>query len=233
LHAFTGNADSWEHQIPAFTAAGYRCITYDRRGWGRSETDPAGPQPGYATDDLHGLVDHLGIDRFHFIGTAGGGYVTLDYALTHPERLRSAVVACSGGGLQADPEYTALGSKYGRTPEFGSLPAWFREIGPTYRVENPEGVERWIKNEENSRQQQGFEQHMRQEKTLKLLETMKVPTLMLAGDCDLLASPPRMRAMAARIPSCEFALVPEAGHSAYWEQPEIWNRIVLDFIKKH
>src|SRR5262245_22935011 len=51
LHAATGNVGSWEHQIPAFTAAGYRCITYDRKGWGRSTTDPAARQPGTAADD--------------------------------------------------------------------------------------------------------------------------------------------------------------------------------------
>src|SRR5258706_16033798 len=93
LHAMSGTADCWENQLPAFTAAGYRCIAYDRRNWGRSRPDPAAEQPGSAADDLQGLVDHLGLDRFHLIATAAGGIVALDYALTHPERLRSLVVA--------------------------------------------------------------------------------------------------------------------------------------------
>src|SRR5688572_3605882 len=74
MHAATGSVRSWEYQIPAFTAAGYRFIAFDRRGWGRSVIDPAGVQPGVAADDLQGLLNHLRIDRFHLVGTAAGGF---------------------------------------------------------------------------------------------------------------------------------------------------------------
>jgi pimeloyl-ACP methyl ester carboxylesterase len=124
----------------------------------------------------------------------------------------------------------AIGSKYGRVPDFQSLPAWFRELGPTYRVANPEGVDRWIEIERSSLHGASPEEVMANRFTLRTLETIQVPTLMLAADADLYAAPPRMRAMASRIPGCRFALVPEAGHAAYWEQPEIWNKLVLDFI---
>ena len=233
LHAFTGNTESWVHQLPAFTAAGYRCLTYDRRGWGRSRAAPPEEQTTYPTDDLHTLVGRLGLGRFHLVSTAGGGYVALDYAVTHPERLTSIVVACSGGPLQQDSEYMAIGRRYGRVPEFQSLAAWFRELGPTYRAEDPEGVDRWVQIEQASRQWEAYQEPMRNSFTLALLETIGVPTLMLAGGADLLAPPPRMRAMVRRIPNCEYALLPDAGHSAYWEQPEAWNRRVLDFIRQH
>ena len=232
LHAFTGNTQGWVYQLPAFTDAGYRCITYDRRGWGQSRDASAEEQTTYPTDDLHALAEHLGIDRFHLVSTGGGGYVGLDYAVTHPERLTSLVVACSGGPLQQDPEYMAIGSRYGRIAQFQSLPAWFREIGPTYRVANPDGVDRWVQIEEASKQETARQEQMRNSFTLALLETIQTPTLMLAGGCDLYATPPRMEAMASRIPNCQFALVPDAGHSAYWEQPELWNRLVLDFIAR-
>src|SRR5690242_13934768 len=58
LHAFTGNADVWEHQIPAFTRAGYRFIAYDRRGYGRTVADANGPASTGA-DDLLALVEYL------------------------------------------------------------------------------------------------------------------------------------------------------------------------------
>src|SRR4029077_9053024 len=98
LHANTGNADSWQYNIAGFVEAGYRVITFDRRGWGRSRANPGtGPQPGTIADDLHALMDHLGIERFHLVGVAGGGSAAYDYVLWHPERLRSMVVAASGG----------------------------------------------------------------------------------------------------------------------------------------
>src|SRR5579862_2478620 len=65
LHAATGSSRVWEYQIPAFTAAGYRVIAFDRRGWGRTEIEPAGPQPGTGAEDLLGLLDMLGVERAH------------------------------------------------------------------------------------------------------------------------------------------------------------------------
>ena len=233
LHAFTGNTEAWAHQVPAFAEAGYRCISYDRRGWGRSRDAAPEGRTTYPVDDLHSLVEYLGLNRFHLVSTAGGGYVALDYAVTYPEQIASLVVACSGGPIQRDEEYMAIGSKYGRIPEFQSLPAWFREIGPTYRAANPEGVDRWIQIEQASLQETAHQERIRNSFTLKLLETIQVPTLMLAGGADLYAMPPRMEAMATRIPDCRFALMPDAGHSAYWEQPETWNRLVLGFIRAH
>ena len=233
LHAFTGNTEAWEYQVPAFADAGYRCVRYDRRGWGRSRDSSTAEQATYASDELHALVEHLGLARFHLVGTGGGGYVAMDYAVSHPERLASLVVACSGGPIQRDAEFSALGSRYGRIPEFQSLPVWFREIGPTYRVANPDGVDRWLEIERNSQQEETRRERMRNDFTLALLETIRTPTLMLAGGADLYAAPPRMQAMADRIPDCAFALMPAAGHSAYWEEPETWNRLVMEFIRAH
>ena len=100
MHAITGTSESWAPQIGAFSKAGYRVIAFDRRGWGRSQADPAtGPQPGHAADDLHALADFLALGRFHLVGVAGGGFVALDYAAAHPERLSSLVVAASTGSV--------------------------------------------------------------------------------------------------------------------------------------
>jgi pimeloyl-ACP methyl ester carboxylesterase len=69
--------------------------------------------------------------------------------------------------------------------------------------------------------------------TFALLETIAVPTLLLTGDADLYEPPPVLRLFAARIKNAESVIVPDAGHSAYWEQPEIFNRSLLAFIDKH
>jgi pimeloyl-ACP methyl ester carboxylesterase len=76
-------------------------------------------------------------------------------------------------------------------------------------------------------------QPMRNRVTFSLLETIKAPTLLLTGGADLYAPPPLLRLFAARIKGSESIIVPEAGHSTYWEQPEVFNRAVLDFIGKH
>ena len=234
LHAATGSSKVWEHQIPAFTASNYRVVTYDRRGFGSTVIDPAGMQPGTGADDLIALVDHLRVDRFHLVGTAAGGIVALDFALSFPERLRSLVLANTIGGVQ-DPEYLELGNRLRPAPQFNALPPEFRELGPSYRAANPGGTARWKALERTNRSPGPAPpaQTMRRHMTFSSLEGIKVPTLLLTGDADLYAPPAVLRLFAARINGSESVIVPEAGHSAYWEQPEIFNRTVLSFIRKH
>jgi pimeloyl-ACP methyl ester carboxylesterase len=234
MHAATGSVRSWnEHQVGPLTKAGYRFIAFDRRGWGRTVVGPSGPQPGTAADDLEGLVKHLGIDRFHLVGTAAGGFVALDYAVSYASRLRSLVVANSIGGVQ-DEEYLELGRRL-RPASFNALPPDLRELGPSYRAANPDGTRRWLELEEASRPQgpPAPAQPMKNRMTFALLETVKVPTLLLTGGADMYAPPPLLRLFAARIKGSETVVVPEAGHSSYWEQPDVFNKAVLDFIRKH
>ncbi len=233
LHAGSGSSQVWEHQIPAFTAAGYRFIAYDRRGWGRSVIDPSGAQPGTAAADLHRLMDYLGVDRFHLVATAAGGSVAMDYAVSFPQRLRSLVIANNVGRVE-DEEYLELVSNL-RPPQYPDLPRWFRELGPLYRAANPDGTRRWMELESRSRPEGPLAatQPLRNRLTFSLLERIEIPTLLIAGGADLSAPPPLQRFYTARIKDSESLIVPNAGHSTYWEQPEIFNWAVLEFIRKH
>jgi pimeloyl-ACP methyl ester carboxylesterase len=233
LHAATGSTRSWEHQVPAFTAAGFRCIAYDRRGWGQSVTDPSTPQPGTAVDDLLALLDHLRIDRVHLVGSAAGASVTLDFVLSYPQRVRSAVISNSGGATVRDANFQQMSASL-KPVEFDSYPVDFRELGPSYRAGNPEGTRRWIELTRMSRQNSAAPpQPPKTPITMPLLEMIKTPVLLMTGAADLYAPPPLMRLYAARIKHAESVIIPEAGHSAYWEQPELFNRALLDFIRKH
>jgi 2-succinyl-6-hydroxy-2,4-cyclohexadiene-1-carboxylate synthase len=216
--------------VPAFTAAGFRCVTYDLRGWGRSKPAP-GTDAGYMGDDLEALVEHLGIERVMLVAAAYGGFGALDYALRLPARVRALVVATSFGGV-VDPEYMALRERL-VGPELQALPIEVRELGPSYRAEDPDGVARWLRILHEAGGERAARQAQRTRVTLAGLETLQVPTLLVAGGADLLAPPPLMRLMAARIPGCELATVAEAGHSAHWERPAEWNRIVLGFLRRH
>jgi pimeloyl-ACP methyl ester carboxylesterase len=208
MHAATGSSRVWEYQIPAFTAAGFRVIAFDRRGFGRTTIVPGGTQPGTAADDLQALMDFLHVDRFHLIGTAAGGFASIDYL--------------------------ALGRRI-RPPEFNALPADVRELGPSYRAANPEGTRRWIELERSNRSEgtPPPAQTMRHRLTFALVETIRTPALILTGGADLYAPPPAMKLIAERINGAEWVVVPEAGHSTYWEQPEAFNSAVLAFLRKH
>jgi len=212
LHAGSGSSRMWEHQIPAFTGAGFRFIAYDRRA------------EGAAIEDLEALAQHLVLDRFHLVGTAAGGIVAVDYALSFPQRLRSLVVANSIFGVQ-DEDYVKLSKGLRPSPQFDALPPEVRELGPSYRATNPDGTRRWKE----------LAQHVKAQPThnritFAALETIRTPTLLITGDADLYTPPPVLRLFAQRFPNCESVVIPECGHSAFWEQPDIFNRTVLDFI---
>lgn len=213
LHAGSGDSRMWEQQIPAFTAAGYRFIAYDRRAQGR------------AADDLEALAVQLDLGRFHLVGTAAGGIVAVDYALSFAPRLRSLVIANSIVGVQ-DEDYLEMTRRLRPAPQFDALPAELRELGPSYRAANPEGARRW-----NELHVRSPAQPTRNRITFAALETITVPTLLLTGDADLYTPPSVLRLFAAHFPNCQSVIVPECGHSAHWEQPEIFNRTVLDFLK--
>jgi pimeloyl-ACP methyl ester carboxylesterase len=234
MHAATGSSQVWEHQIPAFTAAGYRVIAYDRRGWGRSVAEPAAAQSSTAADDLLALADYLHIDRFHLVATAAGGSVSLDYTVSFPQRVRSLTIANGALGGVQDEQYQQLSQRI-RSPQLDALPAELRELGPSYRATDPQGTRRWVELEHSSRPDgpPAPAQPTRNRITLTQLETLRVPVLLITGDADLSAPPPLLRFVAARIKNSESVIIPEAGHSAYWEQPEMFNRTVLQFIRKH
>jgi len=235
LHAATGSSRVWEYQIPAFAAARYRVIAFDRRGWGRTAISSAESQqqPGTAADDLLGLLDQLGLDRVHLVGTAAGASVAFDFALSYPRRVRSLVIANAMGGVQ-DADYLELGRRI-RPPQFDALPPELRELGPSYRAANAAGTQRWVELEKMSRPPgpPAPPQPPRNRMTFALLETIKAPTLLVTGDADLYAPPPVLQLFAARIKDSETSIFPAAGHSTYWEQPELFNRTVLNFLGKH
>jgi pimeloyl-ACP methyl ester carboxylesterase len=232
LHSNTGTSEIWVDQIAAFSKAGYRVIAFDRRGWGKSVADPAGPQPGSIASDLDGLVNYLKLGKFHLLGVAGGGFAALDYAAWRPEHIRSLIIGGSTGDLREDKETADFITRI-EIPEIRKQPAVYLEVAPSYRGTNVDGTKRWIEINEHSRQSTAPSQPLHTPNTLAKIETITAPTLLIAADADLLAPPALMRLWAAHMKTHEFAVMQDAGHAMAWEQPDVFNKLVLDFLAKH
>lgn len=230
LHPATGSSLIWGYQQPVFAKAGYRVIAYSRRGHHNSDPVPR-ENPGSASGDLHNLVEFLGLRKFHAVGSAAGCSVANDYAHSHPDRLFSMTLACGLSGI-TDREYVSASESL-RPKGFDDMPADFREISPSYRVANPAGAKQWLDLEHKAVTGNRVGQRPANTITFASLEKMQVPTLLIAGDADLWQPPAMTRMIARRIPNSELVIVPEAGHSIYWERPDIFNSAVLDFIGRH
>ncbi|MGH7771696.1 MAG: alpha/beta fold hydrolase [Candidatus Binatia bacterium] len=230
LHPASGSALIWLYQQPVFAGAGYRVIAYSRRNHYNSDLAPE-DNPGIGSEDLHNLIEFLGVMKFHAVASAAGGSVAADYAFSHPERLLSLTV--SNNNLAARNGYIAETAARIRPKETESLPRWYWELGPSYRAANPEGVEKWIELNHKSETGKGGRQKLANVVTPAKLETLKVPTLLMTGAADLATPPSITRMIARHVPDNEVAIAAESGHSPYWEQPEFFNRTVLEFIGRH
>ncbi|QDU96209.1 2-hydroxy-6-oxo-6-phenylhexa-2,4-dienoate hydrolase [Lignipirellula cremea] len=229
VHPGTGSGLIWGYQQPVFAKAGYRVIGYSRKNYRHSMiTEPADLRSDM--EDLHGLNQSLGLGKFHAIGSAAGGGIVMQYAAAHPEKLLSMTIACSLGSVH-DPAYRKASAAL-RPASFNNLPAEVRELGPCYRAADPEGVKRWAELERKSRSDDRYRvgPPAPGEVTWEKLNAIGIPTLLLGGDADMYTPPPMLEYFHKRLPGSRMAIIQGAGHSAYWEQPQIFNRTVLDFL---
>lgn len=230
LHAASGSGAFWGYQQPVLARAGYRVISYSRRGYLKS--DPGDPNdPGAASEDLQNLLAYLGVGKFHAVGLAAGGIVATDYALSHPERLKSLTLTSTIMGV-TDKSYLDRCSIF-RPAFFADLPKDFQELSPSYRAGNPEGAAAWTALAKTSMIGKRLNQKNANVITWAKVETIGVPTLLMTGDSDLWTPPSILRLQASHVKHAEVEVIREAGHAPNWEQPEAFNAALLDFLGRH
>jgi pimeloyl-ACP methyl ester carboxylesterase len=230
LHPASGSGLIWSYQRPALVAAGFRVIAYSRRGcYGSSPVDKA--NPGVGSRDLLALADRLGLEAFHVVGCAAGGGIAADFAFSYPQRLRSIVV--SSNPFAVSEGVTAATAARIRPEAWDELPRWFRELGPSYRAANEAGIKAWVELEHRGAEPEGARQKRAHKVTEAMLATLRTPALLMTGAADTSTPPATQRIVARKIPGCEIFIVPECGHSAYWERPDIFNMVVTEFLARH
>ena len=230
VHPASGSALIWLYQRPIFMAAGYRVIAYSRRAC-HGSSPMTQETRGIGSEDLAKLLDFLKIDRAHVVACAAGGSIAVDFAISFPKRVKSLTVSSNGFSV-VDGEIQAAAKRI-RPKEWETLPWWFRELGPSYRAANPKGVEHWIELEESGSNADGLRQDTKHAVTTAMLRDMNVPILLMTGAADTTTPPATQRMIAKHLPNCELFVVQECGHSAYWERPDVFNAVVIDFISRH
>jgi pimeloyl-ACP methyl ester carboxylesterase len=232
LHANTGTSAVWEKQAKAFSAAGYRAIAFDRRGWRKSMADAAnGAQLGSIAGDLDALATHMKLGKFYVLGVAGGGFAALDYAAWHQDRLRGLIVAASTGSF-SEKIMVDMTNRIA-IPGLDKQPVEYVELGLSYRATDPEGTARWNEIEAHARQPGAPSQPPHTPNMFAKIETIQVPTLVIVADADLYAPQAVMKTWAAHIKRHDWKVIDDAGHSVAWEKPEEFNATVLGFLRKH
>jgi pimeloyl-ACP methyl ester carboxylesterase len=101
LHAGVADSRMWSSQIEAVAAAGFRAVSYDRRGFGESESVD---EPFSHLSDLETVLERLGIHAAVFVGASMGGALAIDFALEYPERVVGLVLVGTALSGAAEPE---------------------------------------------------------------------------------------------------------------------------------
>jgi 3-oxoadipate enol-lactonase len=225
---------SWMHQVPALSRA-WRVLLYDCRGQWRSEHPPGPYSMEMHAEDLAALLDALHIEKAHVAGISYGAELSMLFAARHPERVRSLIV--SSAVSQVDPLLHAIVEEWIAAARAADPEALFRATVPM------NFSEAWIA--ANGAALQSARQRYEELDFPALLElllafsgleitgqlpSISAPTLVISGEEDILKPRKYSELITGQIPGAHLAMVPNAGHSVCWEQPVVFNALVLGFL---
>jgi pimeloyl-ACP methyl ester carboxylesterase len=242
VHEFAGEVESWRPQVQFF-ARRYRTIAYNARGYPPSDVpdDPAAYSQERAVEDIRGVLDHLGISKAHLCGLSMGGYAVLHFGLTYPDRAHSLVVAGCGYGSGDREAFRRDSSQVVKRFEdegMARVADWYSR-GPTrvqFQDKDPKGWQEFHDRlaagsaRSHALTMQGVQ--MKRPSVFDLgdrMEALRVPTLVVTGDEDEPCLEPALF-MKRKIASAGLVVLPRAGHTINLEEPEAFNRAVLDFL---
>lgn len=228
---------SWPAQLSVL-ARRFRVLLYDMRGMWQSE-HPAGPYSmEIHADDLAGLLTSLSIDKAHIAGISYGAEVSMAFALRYPEMVCSLILSSAVSHIDApmlervrawDEAAQAADADrlFDVTAPLNFSPAWM--AAHTALLEAARKRYHVLDFAAFARLMDSFE---RIDLTSQL-PAINAPTLVMVGELDLLKPRSYAEIIAQAIPGAELAVLPDAGHAANWEQPGLWNTLVLGFATKH
>ncbi len=227
LHPGVGDSRIWDPVLAALTAK-YRVIRYDARGFGQS---PAPSVKFSLLRDLVAVLDHYGVRRAAFVGCSQGGASSLGLALAQPERVSALALLCPGIPGFPDPEEDEddeLEAEYERAHAAGDVEALADII---QRVWGAAGATPAVMEQLRSAARAsivGEDLELEDPPVFDRLGEISVPASLMVGDADYPPLVEANRQAGARIPGCEFMLVPGMDHLPPLREPAL----VLDLITR-
>lgn len=239
INGLADELQSWGFQVPALIEAGYRVLRFDNRGIGQTDK-PRGPYSSkLMADDCKTLVDGLGIKDFHLMGVSMGGMIATEYALAYGRDLRSLTLACTYG--KADPFCQSMFAMWADLAKAVSVPFVMRDVslwaftGPFFE-ERPNDAAEFAA--AMAALDMSLDAYLAQLAVIQAHDIsdrasqIKVPTLVLAGEEDILIPVRLSRKLQVAIPNAQWKTVP-GGHACLWESPDPFNAAFIDFVRSH
>ncbi len=236
IHGFPLSHEMWTPQIEVLREK-YRVIAYDIRGHGSSDLGDGQYLLEFFVDDLLCLLDHLNIERAVMCGLSMGGYIALRTVERNPERCRALILCDTRSEADSNEAKLkrAVAIKAIKRDGVNTFADGFVKtvFAPKTFASNPAAVE-LIKRVIQSNSPVGICGTLlalaARTDTTASLPKIGVPTLILVGEHDGLTPPSAAEAMHAKIPHSELRVIPNAAHMSNLENPQEFNRHLLDFL---
>lgn len=233
------NIEWWYGQIPTVSKH-FKVLVFDNRGAGRSDRPKMDYSIRLFADDTARLIESLGMKKAHILGLSMGGYIAQELAINYPHIVKSLILACTGPGgdravLMSPERLKNFTANEGLTPEQILRKDMDIYFSDKFIQGFPEKIEKFV--EISLRYYQPLDAFERQfaaclkHNTVKRLNRITVPTLIMSGDDDPLVPPENSEILKELIPHAELIFFPAKRHCFFIEEAEQFNRKVISFLK--
>lgn len=227
-HGLGGTHAVWYQQVARFSAT-RRVITWDARGFGASTSTSGRAGVTEAAGDLAAVLDALDVPAAHVVGQSMGGWTALGFTLAHPDRVRSLTLTNSLAGVAtaAWVEQVRSAPPPAGPASVGVHPA----LGPSLIAADP--AKAFLYQQLGSTREppaDAMRSLLRTAFADDVLAAVRTPVLMIGSTDDAIFPPGLLREAAARLPTARLEIVEGAGHSTYYERPDVWNELVGSFL---
>ena len=225
-HGYSATSQMWRSQIDALSRD-HTLILWDMRGHGQSDSpeDDAQYSEAHTTQDMAALLDHLGFSTGVIGGLSLGGYMSLAFYADYRERVDGLLIIDTGPGFKKDSardawNQTAIDRAVAIERDGAAALEGRSAEQATSEHKNVAGLA-WAA--------RGLlTQHT--PRVIESLPGIEVPSIVVVGADD---EPFRVATdyMAAKIPGAQKVVIPDAGHAANMDQPEVFNEAITGFLK--
>ena len=235
-HPLATNLNIWD-ELTAVLSSRYRVVRFDARGHGKTEATRAPYNFETLTADTIGLMDHLKIDRAHYLGLSMGGMVGQYIGLMHPKRVHDLILVSTssrvppeGQGLWDERIKTVHEKGMASQPE-GSMQRWLAAANR----KKPELVARLSKMIEATPAEgfMGWGGAIRNLNITDRLKAIALPTRVIVGAEDPATPPAAAEAIHRQIAGSDLIVMPGVSHMLCAEDPPAFHKHVLEFLEKN
>ncbi len=221
LHHGLGSVRAWRRQIPFFAGHGWQVLAFDRWGYGRSDPRPAFEQDFQRHDARQALalLQQLGVKRACLLGHSDGASIALLMAAERPDLVQALVLVATH--IYRDPK-TARYLEHG--PDEAERARMSRGMQREHGEKAPQLLQAWL--------DRWLSPEMAAFDLTGELRRVRCPALVVLGEQDTHLSVEHARRVAQGLSRSRLWLIPDAGHMAPQEIPQIFNERVQAFLEE-